>query len=337
MKFFALLFFLLNFYHISFSQEKYIDSIDLGTIYKEDESKMRYFTIYNRSDTTREKFVVSSYENHEYFYFNGIKQIEYEAKFNLKAQDSMKIGYSFHDLNLKYKDSYKTTIYCTHYGPYPQNTYNYILKYQLGRRLKILTSKINLGNINVDVTYTKQIQVKNLSNKELIYFLDSNIYPKRKLIVPPNQTISFPIHFNYSKNLNSYGEFSIRLTNINNTDFDYLIPIDFKAVASYNINPVIVFDSTHVTFIGKKGCEHTKTLGLRNAGKSPLLITNCSSSCGCLVPTCPREPIMPGKKAMISITYDTRRVGPVNKQITVHSNDPITPSVIIMVLGEITE
>lgn len=314
-----------------------IDSIDLGTIYKEYESKMRYFTIYNQSDTNREKYHVSSYENHEYFYINGIKQKEYEAQFSLKAHDTLMIGYNFHDLNLKFNDSYKTTIYCSYYGPYPQNTYNYILKYRLGRRLKILTSKINLGDINVDVTYTKQVQVKNLSNKELIYFLDSNIYPKRKLVVPPKQTISFPINFNYSKSLNSYGEFSIRLTNINNTDFDYLIPIEFKAVSSKEKRPVIVFDSTHVTFIGKKGCERTKSLGLRNAGNAPLLITHCISSCGCLVPTCPREPIMPRKKTTISITYDTNRVGPVNKQVTVSCNDPETPHVIIMAKGEIFE
>ena len=331
------LFFLLNFYQISFGQEKFKDSIDLGTIYKEDESKMRYFTIYNQSDTSRELLGFYSYENHQYFYVNGVRQVEYKNKFTLKAHDSLKIGYKFHDLNLKFKDTYTIALFSNFYGNYPNNKYEYQVKYNLGRCLKLLTSKLILGDINVVETYTKQIQIKNISNKELIYVLDSNIFPQKKLIVPPKQTISFPIKFNYTKCLKDYGEFSIRLINVNNTDYDYLIPMEFKAVRSNAKRPVIVFDSTHVTFIGKRGCESKKSLGVKNAGNAPLLIINCMSSCGCIFADCPREPIMPSKKTTITIHYDTGRVGRISKTVTVISNDPITPSVTIKAIGEIFE
>lgn len=57
-----------------------------------------------------------------------------------------------------------------------------------------------------------------------------------------------------------------------------------------------------------------------NNGKEPLVITNCQGSCGCTVPECPKEPILPGKSAKIKVKYDTNRVGGIYKTVTVNSN-----------------
>ena len=57
-----------------------------------------------------------------------------------------------------------------------------------------------------------------------------------------------------------------------------------------------------------------------NTGKSPLIISSCRGSCGCTVPTCPTEPILPGGKGAISVHYDVNRVGPFTKTVTVTSN-----------------
>lgn len=57
-----------------------------------------------------------------------------------------------------------------------------------------------------------------------------------------------------------------------------------------------------------------------NIGKSPLIISGCKGSCGCTVPTCPTEPILPGAKGSISVHYDINRVGPFTKTVTVTSN-----------------
>src|SRR5687767_7441109 len=40
-----------------------------------------------------------------------------------------------------------------------------------------------------------------------------------------------------------------------------------------------------------------------NTGKSPLIISGCKGSCGCTVPTCPTEPILPGAKGSIKVHY----------------------------------
>ncbi|SEF70548.1 DUF1573 domain-containing protein [Flavobacterium urumqiense] len=57
-----------------------------------------------------------------------------------------------------------------------------------------------------------------------------------------------------------------------------------------------------------------------NNGNKPLIITNTQGSCGCTVPTSPKEPIAPGAKGVIGVKYATDRVGPFTKTVTVTSN-----------------
>ncbi|HJY11896.1 MAG TPA: DUF1573 domain-containing protein, partial [Flavobacterium sp.] len=42
-----------------------------------------------------------------------------------------------------------------------------------------------------------------------------------------------------------------------------------------------------------------------NNGTKPLIITNTQGSCGCTVPTTPKEPIAPGAKGVIGVKYAT--------------------------------
>lgn len=63
-------------------------------------------------------------------------------------------------------------------------------------------------------------------------------------------------------------------------------------------------------------CEFTFT----NTGKIPLVLTNVYSSCGCTVPSWPKEPTMPGKSNVIKVKYNTSRLGAINKSVTVESN-----------------
>ena len=57
-----------------------------------------------------------------------------------------------------------------------------------------------------------------------------------------------------------------------------------------------------------------------NTGKEPLIISKCKGSCGCTVPECPKEPILPGESSIIKVNYDEKRVGSFNKSITITSN-----------------
>ena len=73
-----------------------------------------------------------------------------------------------------------------------------------------------------------------------------------------------------------------------------------------------------------------------NTGNAPLVITKINSSCGCTVPEWPKEPIAPGKTGKIQVKYDTTRVGPIRKTITVLSNSD-TPTKVLKIKGTIIE
>ena len=64
-----------------------------------------------------------------------------------------------------------------------------------------------------------------------------------------------------------------------------------------------------------------------NVGKSPLIIHQANASCGCTVPEYTLEPIMPGCKGKITVTYNGkgRRPGVFRKSITIHNNGKQTP------------
>lgn len=73
----------------------------------------------------------------------------------------------------------------------------------------------------------------------------------------------------------------------------------------------------------------------KNTGKAPLIISNAHGSCGCTVPEWPKEPIKPGKSAVIKVKYDTKRPGPINKTITVTSNAKTEPTKVLKIIGTV--
>ncbi|MBK6343403.1 MAG: DUF1573 domain-containing protein [Flavobacteriales bacterium] len=73
-----------------------------------------------------------------------------------------------------------------------------------------------------------------------------------------------------------------------------------------------------------------------NTGDAPLIITNCKGSCGCTVPKCDTTPIPPGQKSTVSVRYDTKRTGPINKSVTITSNAVNEPDKIVRVKGMVS-
>lgn len=86
----------------------------------------------------------------------------------------------------------------------------------------------------------------------------------------------------------------------------------------------------------EKGANGLRTFEFTNTGDAPLVISDVHSSCGCTVPKKPKEPIMPGETGEIEIKYDTNRVMPIRKTITVLSNAD-TPSVSLKIKGNVID
>ena len=104
--------------------------------------------------------------------------------------------------------------------------------------------------------------------------------------------------------------------------------------------PEITFEKTVYDYgniyQGDNGESH---FVFKNTGKADLVLTNCSSSCGCTVPTWPREPIAPGQSATITVRYDTKRIGRISKAVYVDSNagERITLNIVGNVAAKPTE
>jgi|JI6StandDraft_1071083.scaffolds.fasta_scaffold02434_3 hypothetical protein len=85
-----------------------------------------------------------------------------------------------------------------------------------------------------------------------------------------------------------------------------------------------------------QGANGTCEFKVTNTGDQPLIISNCKGSCGCTVPKCDTAPIAPGTSSIITVKYDSNRVGPINKSVTISSNAMNAPEKIVRIKGEIT-
>lgn len=89
-------------------------------------------------------------------------------------------------------------------------------------------------------------------------------------------------------------------------------PITFKT---------LVIERNGITY----GADETFTFEFKNTGKTPIIVTNVGTSCGCTTAQKPEEPVKPGKTGVIVVKYDTKRVGNFTKDINVTTNVQTEP------------
>lgn len=86
--------------------------------------------------------------------------------------------------------------------------------------------------------------------------------------------------------------------------------------------PVIAFADTIYRFgTIREGEEVSHEFPFTNTGKSDLLISNATASCGCTVPQWPKEPVPPGGKGVIKATFNSDgKQGKQSKKIVITAN-----------------
>lgn len=112
--------------------------------------------------------------------------------------------------------------------------------------------------------------------------------------------------------------------------------VSFVTAQEVANGPAITLDKTihdygTITQGANGACEFIVT----NSGTEPLIISRCKGSCGCTVPKCDKDPIMPGTTSAISVKYDTKRIGPINKSVTITSNATNEPTKVIRIKGKV--
>jgi hypothetical protein len=71
----------------------------------------------------------------------------------------------------------------------------------------------------------------------------------------------------------------------------------------------------------------------KNISKKPATIQGVQTSCGCTAAEKPTEAVAPGNKSKISVSYDTKRVGPFTKTITVTSD--VSEPIVLTIRGTV--
>jgi len=100
--------------------------------------------------------------------------------------------------------------------------------------------------------------------------------------------------------------------------------------------PEIKFNSlVHDYGTIQKGGDGVCFFEFTNTGRADLQLSNVTSSCGCTIPQWPKEPIPPGGSASIKVSYNTSRVGVINKNVYVDSN--VGEKVTLTIRGNVIE
>lgn len=84
----------------------------------------------------------------------------------------------------------------------------------------------------------------------------------------------------------------------------------------------ITFDSLKHSFgTIEEGTVAKYAYHFKNTGSNPLLIYNAIASCGCTVPSYPKEPIPPGGEGEITVEFNSHgRKGHQEKNVLIYSN-----------------
>ena len=103
-------------------------------------------------------------------------------------------------------------------------------------------------------------------------------------------------------------------------------------------SPNIYFAEKQYNFgiIPENGGPVTHFFEFTNTGDAPLVIISATASCGCTRPTYPMEPIGPGKKGKIKVTYlPEGRPGEFDKIIKVRTNVKQSKKINLRITGTV--
>jgi len=85
----------------------------------------------------------------------------------------------------------------------------------------------------------------------------------------------------------------------------------------------------------EKSSTGVRFFKFKNTGSAPLIISKAKGSCGCTVPSYPKEPILPGQAEYIKVKYDTKRVGAFTKYVTLTTNAKTNSTVRLKINGTV--
>lgn len=100
-------------------------------------------------------------------------------------------------------------------------------------------------------------------------------------------------------------------------------------VSDTNTSGVLIEDAPKFKFekeifdfgVIQEGESVQTSFKFKNVGKTPLIITDATATCGCTVPEYPKTPIKPGEEGTITVVFNSiGKTGMQDKVVTIKSN-----------------
>lgn len=112
--------------------------------------------------------------------------------------------------------------------------------------------------------------------------------------------------------------------------------IPMMAVTSAWSQPDIEFDTRSYDFGASYPRQHLyHGFSFANKGDQPLVIDRVRSSCGCTATVLSSTTVQPGSESIISVTMSTASPGKMHKTVSVYTNDPKDPMVVLDVIADV--
>jgi len=220
--------------------------------------------------------------------------------------------------------------------------------------LSFASNSVNFNRITNNVTDTigylsmlnsanTPIVIKELTTKGAPYIFAKDL----PFTVPPHSRVMLPIHFNAAETHDygiKYDEFTLVTTDDKVPDkkvnlladiHQYVPPMndEEKARAARIFFP----ESKHDFGDVKQGDAVTTDFVFSNKGKSELDIYKIKTSCGCTVSETQKSKLKPGESSSIKVTFNSAgHNGKDQKEITIYSNDPVTPEYTLKIVSNIS-
>lgn len=232
----------------------------------------------------------------------------------------------------------------------PKPTVEQLYPYQMGN---FRMTKNSVVFPEIRNTESKKDTVKFINTATIPIQLDFQKFPEHLKavssanVIMPGKEESIIITYDASR-VNGFGFLSDARIYLQTTDTLQALKViyvsanvkeDFsKLTAKQRENaPVIEFENKIFDFgTGETGKEIKYSFVFSNKGKSDLVIRKVHASCGCTATNPEKSLLKPGETSKIDIVFNTEsRVGDQFKSITVISNDPEHPEIMLQVKGKL--
>lgn len=216
--------------------------------------------------------------------------------------------------------------------------------------LRLINNHIAFNDVKNTETKTDSVKIFNNWNMEMTIGFDQ-VPPyisavARNTTLKPQESTFIVITYNGSKR-GDFGQLYDRIAIVTNDivqpmkilNISATIVEDFSALSPKALKkaPKIVFNNTDYQFEPVKAGEViTYRFTFTNKGRSNLIIRKTKASCGCTAIEPESSIVKKGKSSYIEIKFDTRgRTGTQHKTVTIITNDPTNPEVVLNIHGEV--